>query len=210
MTIHNLGAWLFGLGSWLAVASVAIGQAPPPVAGGRTLPGMQGVPGATAVDPAVTKPMTLTEAQLNSFFAAMDDFDALSKQTAKSSKADPSKPAEFAGALATSAEAQEILRKHGFSDPVEFQRIAYNAAMAYGVLEQGGKQALQEKLNRAKAQHEKAMQQMKQHLSPEQLEAMQGHMSAGMAMVGSMSEVPEENLVLMEKYRDRMEKLVKQ
>ncbi len=59
----------------------------------------------------------------------------------------------------------------------------------------------------ARSQQAQAMEKMKQHLSPEQLKMMSAQMDAAMATGGGMQDVPDENLALMEKYRDRMTKL---
>jgi hypothetical protein len=203
MKIQIHGVLVLSLGLIVATASGVVAQPPP---AGMPPGAMPGIP---AVDPEIAKPMVLTDAQVNGFLGAVEDFDAMEKKSGDRPKRDPSTPADFTRNLADSAEAQAILTKHGFSDPLEFQRVAYNAAMAYGVLEQGGKKVVQQKLSDAKSKQAKAMEQMKQHLSPEQLKAMQGQMNAGMAIADSMGDVPDENLTLMEKYRDRMAKLSK-
>lgn len=151
-----------------------------------------------------TQPMTLTDAKLGGFFDAMDEFRALGNKTAGG---DPSRPEAFARALGVSNESDAILRKHGFADLGEFQRVAYNASMAYGVLEKGGKEAVRKKLEAAKADQARAMEKMRAQLSPEQMMMISGQMEAGMAMAGKMQDVPDENLELMKKYRERMAKL---
>jgi hypothetical protein len=150
-----------------------------------------------------TQPMTLTDAKLGAFFDAMDDFRALGSQ----STGDPSRPEAFARALGASHQSDEILHKHGFGDVGEFQRVAYNAAMAYGVLQKGGKAAVNEELEKAKADQALAIEKMREQLSPEQVKMIQGQMDAALATAGKMQDVPEENLALMKKYGDRMAKL---
>lgn len=194
---------LLCLAAVLALPAFAAAQNVPPGA----MPGMPGGAAVPALDPAVMKTTTLTDAQVQGFIGAMEDFDALSKKEGGKRKINPSDPADVARAAGNTAEAKAILDKHGFSDLTSFQTVAYNAAMAYSVLQQGGKEVVTQKLDEAKVQQEKAMKQMQQHLSPEQLKAIQGHIGAGMAIADNMRDVPDENLVLMEKYRPQMEKL---
>ena len=203
MKIQIHGVLVLSLGLIVATASGVVAQPPP---AGMPPGALAGVPG---VDPEIAKPMVLTDAQVNGFLGVVEGFDAMEKRSDERSKRDPAKPADLTRDLADSAEAEAMLGKHGFSDPVEFQRVASNASMAYAVLEQGGKKVVQQKLSDAKSKQAKAMEQMKQHLSPEQLKAMQGQMNAGMAIADSMGDVPDENVTLMEKYRDRMAKLSK-
>jgi hypothetical protein len=153
------------------------------------------------------EPMTLTEAQLNGFFAAIDELRTLGDQTWKGG--DPSKPAAMAQALQVSNETAAIVHKHGFTNPSEFQRVAYNAALAYAVLKEGGKEAMAKKLDAAKAEQDKAMAKMREHMSPDQVQALAPVMEAAMKSAGAMRDVPDENIALMQKYRERMEKASK-
>ena len=181
------------LASSLALtAGAALGQSAPPAA-------MQA---GTATD--YMEPMTLTDAKVGAFFAAVEEYRALGDKTAA---ADPSRPEAFARALGASKDSEGILKKHGFADVGEFQRVAYNAAMAYGVLQKGGKEAVKERLDEAKTDQARAMEKMAQQLSPEQMKMVASQMEAGLAMAGKMQDVPEENLELMKKYRERMAKL---
>jgi hypothetical protein len=149
-----------GLAAVLALPAFAAAQKMPPGA----IPGMAGGAAAPALDPAVMKTTTLTDAQVQGFIGAMEDFDDLSKKGGGQRK-------------------------------------------IYSVLQQGGKEVVAQKLDEAKVQQEKAIKQMQQHLSPEQLKAIQGQMGAGMAIANNMRDVPDANLALMEKYRPQMEKL---
>ena len=91
----------------------------------------------------VMKPMTLTDAQVGGFLAAVDELRTLSGWKG----ADPSKPMAVAQALQVSDETTAILNKHGFANHTEFQRVAYNASIAYAVLKEGGKATMRRKLD---------------------------------------------------------------
>jgi hypothetical protein len=167
---------------------------------------MQGMPAATGTAD-YTQPMVLSEAQVQGFVAAMKDFQVLDAKS--SSWRMSGKPTSFVQGMQFSAETKAILARHGFTDEEQFKRVAYNTAMAHGVLKQGGKDKVKKDLDRAAQQQAKAMEQLKQHLSPEQLKAMQGQAAAGMAMAGSMNDVPEENLTLVKKYDAEIDALSK-
>jgi len=155
---------------------------------------------------AISKPMTLEESQLQGFLAAVTDLKALGTE-AGGWQANMGRPEALMRGLQLSSAAQAVLQKHGIQDVTEFQRIGYNAAMAYGVLQNGGKASMAKDLAKAKAEQAKALEQMRQHLSPEQLKALESQMNAGMAMAGSLQDVPEANLELVKKYRTQMDSL---
>src|SRR5262245_35152811 len=189
-------------------AQVVSAQAPPAVNLPHGMPpGATGAGAAGVGAAAVNKPMVLTDSQVQSFFAAADDLQGLGGEASAFSKTNPSQPMAYAKGMQFSSEALAILNKHGFKDGADFQRVAYNAAMAYGVVEQGGKEALNKELDAGAQQQQEAMEQMRKHLSPEQMKMMQGQMGAGMAMAGSMRDVPDQNVELMTKYRAQMEAL---
>jgi hypothetical protein len=154
------------------------------------------------------QPMTLSDAQVTGFFGAVEDLQAYSEKNQAGWKAaDPSKPMAVAGAMQVSAETTAIVQKHGFKNHTEFQRVAYNASMAYAVLKEGGKEAMQKKLAAANAEQEKAMAQLRERLGPEQAAALTAQMQQAMKTAGAMQDVPEANIELMKKYSDRMAKL---
>lgn len=157
--------------------------------------------------PAATfKPSLLSEEKLKGFFSAVEEYRALEGKSAALPAA-PSQPEAFARGMQFSGEAQEILTRNGFSDPAEFQSVAFNAAMAYGVLKQGGTAAVAAKMAEAKANQEKAIAQLEQQLGPEQARALAAQMAGGLAVAESMQDVPEENVTLIERYREQMEAL---
>jgi hypothetical protein len=174
------------------VGAYLLALASPLLAQGQPAPGVA----------AITQPMTLSEAQVRGFLDAMDDLKALAGTTR--SGADLSKPAAFAEALRVSGESETIIRRHGFKDQTDFQRVAYNVATAYGVLRKGGKAAVQRELDASRAKQAQAMEKMRQQLSPEQFRAMQAQAEAGMAQAAAMQDVPDENVRLVGKYGDRM------
>lgn len=155
----------------------------------------------------VAQPMTLTEDQVTGFMSAVEDLQTMADKKSGWKGADPSKPMAMAGALQVSDETNAILQKHGFQSSLDFQRVAYNASMAYAVLKEGGKEAMQKKIDGAKAEQEKAMEQMRARLSPEQAKMLSAQLEGAMKAAGSMNDVPDGNIELMKKYSDRMAKL---
>jgi len=162
-------------------------------------------PAAAPAGSQMTQPMTLTDAQLKGFFDVMDELRAKGQATGTN----VNQPSAFAQGLQLSQESQAALQSHGFTSPAEFQRVAYNAALAYGVLNQGGKEAVRRKVAAAKAEQQQAMDKMRQQLPPDQLKMLTAQMAQGLAAAEAMENVPDQNLMLMQKYRDRMTKLTK-
>jgi hypothetical protein len=110
----------------------------------------------------IAQPMTLTEAQVTGFFGAVEDLQAYTEKNQSGWKAvDPSKPMAMAGAMQVSADTTAIVQKHGFKNHTEFQHVAYNASMAYTVLQEGGKEAMQKKMDEANAEQERVMAEMR-------------------------------------------------
>lgn len=155
----------------------------------------------------IAQPMTLTEAQVTGFFAAVEDLQTYGDSKSGWKGADPSKPMAMAAAMQVSNETTAIVQKHGFKNHNDFQQVAYNASMAYAVLKEGGKEAMQKKLDKAKVEQEKAMEQLRARLSPEQAQMLAAQMEGAMKAAGNMSDVPDANIELMKKYSDRMAKL---
>lgn len=162
----------------------------------------QGAPAGSP--PSYTQPMVLSDAQVQGFLGAMKDLQALE---GRSSWTMSGKAGRVVQGMQFNAEARSILEKHGFADEEQFRRVAYNTAMAHGVIEQGGKEKLKKDLDQSARQQAAAMESLKGHMSPEQLKALQGHAAASMAMVGTMTDVPEENLALVKKYGPEIDAL---
>lgn len=156
---------------------------------------------------AVTQTMTLSDAQVQSFLDALDELRALGDASA--GRADASRPAAFAEALHVSGASRAILDKHGFADVTQFQRVAYNASMAYGVLKRGGKQAVRGDLDEASAQQEVALEKMKQHMSPDQIALLRNQMAGALKTAETTQDVPEQNLEAVRRHRDRFAALGK-
>jgi hypothetical protein len=169
----------------------------------------QSTPPAAAAA-AFSTPMPLTEARLNAFFDAMDELRTSGAGAAAGAQ-NPTRPQAFAEALRVSGNAQEILTKNGFKDVPDFQRVAYNAAMAYAVLKEGGKEAVAKKFAKVKRDQAVAMDKLRQHLSADQIKTMTAQLDAAMAMAEAVQDVPPENLELMKtkKYQERMAQLSK-
>lgn len=206
MTFKAWFAWI-GSAAVLATPGASLAQTYP---GAGAYPGM---PGAAVQQPqvpaAITQPMALTDAKVEGFFAAMKDLEALGADANANVGADPSRPQAFAQGLQVSSEGMAILQKHGFEDVTEFQRVGFNAAMAHSVLEQGGKAAVDAKLKKADADQAKALEKLKQQVSPEQYEMMKGHIGGAMNTAKIMQDVPEGNVELMTKYSEQMADLGK-
>jgi hypothetical protein len=155
---------------------------------------------------AIAQPMLLTDAQVRGFLDAVDELRQMGGVTA-APRADPGRPEAFARAFRLAETAEPVLQKHGFADVTQFQQVAYNVAMAYGVLRQGGSAAVGRKMDRAQAEQERAMERMRERMGPEQAKVMEERMKAGMATARGLREVPEPNLELVAKYQDRIAKL---
>lgn len=186
---------------------VSVGAQYPQQGSIPAIPGVAGMVGAPGAPPQVARmmqSMTLTEAKMDAFLSAVEELQSASKSW---KAGDPAKPQIFAQGIGASTEALSILKKHGFADLVGFQQVGYNAAMALGVLRNGGKAVMQKKVAEARSRQAQVMQQMRQKMNPEQMKMLQGYMGTGTAMMNTMREMPDENLDVVEKYRDRMERL---
>lgn len=155
----------------------------------------------------ITKPMLLSDSQVRGFLDAVDAFRKTGDESTQRLGADPSKLDTAAEALQVTAEAQGILTKHGFASYTDFQRVAYNSAMAYGIAKEGGKEALKNKMEKAKAEQAKAMEALKQQLGAEQAKQIAAQMGAAMGAMDGYLQVPDENITLLKKYAERMDKL---
>lgn len=182
----------------LAVVSL-LSLAPWPAAGQAPVP--------SGADAAVAQPMPLTDAQVKGFLDATDELRKLGDAVESRLGADPSRPAAFAEAIRTNSNAMEILQRHGFDDPVQFSRVGWNSAMAYSVLEQGGPEALEKKMAASRAKQAQALAQMRQHMPPEQVAALEAQMTQGVAMAERLQDVPPGNVEVVARYRDRIAKL---
>jgi hypothetical protein len=176
--------------------------------------GMQGHPGTTAPGAgaaarAFMQPMDLTDDKLKGFLDAMDELKTLGDKASALSATNPTRPQAFAGGMHFSTASTDIIKKHGFTDPAEFQRVAYNAALAYNVLQSGGKEAMKKKMDEADAKRAEAIEKLRQHLTPEQLEMLKTQINSGLAVGRSMANVSDQNLELVKKYGTRMDALSK-
>jgi hypothetical protein len=160
----------------------------------------------TALAPEVQEKMTLTDAQVKGFFDAAEEL----RDAGEGASADVStEPTKFAKGLAMGDESLAIIKKHGFKDTIEFQRVGFNAAMAYNVLQQGGKEAVEKKIAKTEARQKETMDRLRAQLSPDQVKLLEGQVTAAMATARNMQDVPESNVELMKKYGDRMKGLGK-
>jgi hypothetical protein len=146
---------------------------------------------------------------MQGFFAALDEFKASGADAAAQGVRNPSHPAAFAAGLQAAAESTPILQKHGFKDATDFQRVGYNAAMAYTILQQGGKDAMAEKVKKAEAEQAKVLEKLKGQVSAEQYASLEQQLNTAMGAARSTKDVPDSNIELVKKYRERMENLGK-
>jgi hypothetical protein len=168
-------------------------------------------PGSGAgLDPATRKnmePIPLSESQVKGFFDAADELSSMGKKWEEASQAGAASAQDLAAATEVGNTMLEIVRKHGFKDAGDFQRVAYNVAMAYAVLEQGGAEAVQKRFEEAKVEREKAMAQLRERMPPDQVQMLEKQLSQMEEMAGMMKDVPPANVELMRKYESRMKKL---
>lgn len=156
---------------------------------------------------AVMQPMELTETQVQGLIAAMKAFRELGDEAENLQTGEGTDPAAFVTAMQFSERARDILRKNGFKDPTEFQKVTYNTFMALGVLQRGGTEAIKQEMAAAKAEQAAALEQIRQHLPPEQAKLLEEQAGIGMAVAESAQNVPERNLSLVKQYREQIEGL---
>jgi hypothetical protein len=155
--------------------------------------------------PAYTKPMPLTDEKVKGFLDAVDEIKALGPEGQKFSPTNPS----LVKTMQFSDKTTAIIKKHGFADAIDFQHVAYNAASAYYVVKNGGREAIKKKLAASDVKRTEAMEKLKTHLTPEQLKMLETQMGAGTAAMHALAEQPDANLELIKKYSARMEALGK-
>ncbi len=160
-----------------------------------------------AVPQAMAAPTLLSEAELQGFFAATKELQALGKEAGDWADGSPTDPATFAKGMQLSAAAQSALSKNGFADPGAYQKVAYNAALAYAVLEQGGKEALRKEIAAAEAEQQQAMAELEKQLGKDQAAALRAQMTGGQQLMQMFADVPDANVTLIEKYRSQMQAL---
>lgn len=161
----------------------------------------------SAVPQSMAAPALLSEAELQGFFAATKELQALGKEAGAWADGSPTDPATFAKGMQFSAAAQSALSKNGFADPGAYQKVAYNAALAYAVLEQGGKEAMRKEIAAAEAEQQQAMAELEKQLGKDQAAALRAQMAGGQQIMQMFADVPDANITLIEKYRSQMQAL---
>jgi len=195
-----MSRWLLRCGVVIAIGLWATGTLP-----AHAQP--DAPPAAAVVDSAALRPMPLTDAQLKGFFDAMDELKKLGKIESSKGAPNPGLPDTFARSLRLSEDSTAILQKNGFKNAADFQSVAYNAALAYSVFRQGGKDALAVKQAQAKAQQVQALEKLGQHLSPEQVQMLAANLDKASAFAQALQDVPPQNVELIKPYTDRMKAL---
>jgi len=158
--------------------------------------------------PEVEEKMDLTDAQVKGFLDASDELRKVGETANKGNKS-AGDAKQLAKGLATNEEALAIIKKNGFKDITEFQRVGYNAAMAYNVVRQGGKDAVKARLDNAEAQQKVTLERLRAQLKPEQFALLQAQAAKSLQTARAMQDVPEGNVELMKKYGHRMANLGK-
>ena len=149
------------------------------------------------LSPEVEEPMELTDAQVKGFFDAADEMRATRKD---GDQADP----KGYQALGTTKENLAIIQKHGFKDTTEFQRVGYNAALAYNVLQQGGKDAIKARVEKNRQQQRDSLEKLRPKVTKEQFKELEKQVATATSMAKPLLAVPDGNIEIMKKYSDRM------
>lgn len=146
---------------------------------------------------AISEPIALDETEMERFVGALQ---ALQRTGEKyEDRTDGTGDwANYGAAMAANAEAMAILREHGYTQPQQFQRVAYTigAAMAAGEMEGREDQM---------AEAQKQLEAMKGQMSDEQYKAMVQSQSSAMGMISNQ---PEGNVELVRAWKDRIEAAV--
>lgn len=158
------------------------------------------------LDPAVTEQVTLTEPKLKDFLEAYKALKA--KSPAGKFGGNPADAPSFARSIKVSGQdAQKILLKYKFKDPAEFQKVGYSAALAYSVLQQGGKRMVNDRIDAARLEQEKTIEEARKTFSPEQIKSLEAALTASLQLPPHIQDVPDANVELITKYKDTMAKL---
>jgi hypothetical protein len=103
-----------------------------------------------------------------------------------------------------------ILRRHGFADHADFQRVMSGVFVAYGILLRGGKDVVGRELDAMLASRELAIQAARTQRTPAEVDAMRQDLDRDRKGAATIRAMPDENLRLVERYRARLDKLVPQ
>lgn len=141
------------------------------------------------------EPVPLTESDVQSFVSAVRELRDLGIET----KVDRSNVQSYAQALAANREAIAILERNGFTVD-RFQRVTVTVGLAIAALETKGKES-----DKSRTEQEKALEKMKESLSPEQYEALRQQMLGASAMLDKVQQQPEGNLELVAKHREEID-----
>jgi hypothetical protein len=163
-------------------------------------------PAAPAVPTVASLPALkkLSEDELTRLLAAVKELRALDAQEPWS-KVRSGTAGNFSKGPVVSAAVGEILRKNGFKDEAEFRSVGYNAALAYSVVKEGGKEGVAKRLKSADEQQARAMEQIAKKLPPDQVEKLKAQLASTMATQRALRDVPDDNVTLVGKYRSQME-----
>ena len=181
------GVAALALGLMLSAANVAPAQLP-------AMPNPQ----------LLARPMVLSEATVERFLAATAEMKPLGDRIGAWTGGNPLDAATRAQALAVTTESMAILRRHGFADAAEFQQVAYNVAMANGVVTEGGREGLRRKLEANKAQQDEAIEKVGRQLPPEQRAMLSAGSGSSSDPARMVQEIPDANVELIRKYSGRL------
>ncbi|MCA9762405.1 MAG: hypothetical protein KC544_04665 [Gemmatimonadetes bacterium] len=139
----------------------------------------------------ITEPIALSESDMERFVAVLGELKELGESVRPLREAGT----DLGAGLAANAEAMAILRRHDFDDLRDFQQVGYSIASAIGAAELAGRE------DEMAAAREK-MEAMKGSMPKAQYDAMM--QAQGMA-TGMVSNQPDGNVALVQRWRDRLE-----
>jgi hypothetical protein len=147
----------------------------------------------------VPKVVELTDKDMTGFIQSVTELKKLGLETRVSPGATDAQ--NLAHGLATNREALAVLTRNGFTLE-RFEQVTASIAYAFGALETKGKEA---EIDKARAEQEKALAQMKDKLTPEQYAMMRTQMQASSGVLDQLKDQPPKNLELAAKYRQQIE-----
>jgi hypothetical protein len=138
----------------------------------------------------MTKPIELNESTMENLVAAMTEMQTLGDKYEAGSDM-----ANMASAWSANSEGMRVLGKHGFKNPMEFQRVVASVAGAMAAVEMEGRE---EEMAKAQAQ----MEAMKSQMTEEQYNML---VASSQAALGGISDQPAGNVELVKKWRERLD-----
>lgn len=147
-------------------------------------------------------PIALREADITGMISVLPQLNALGVRADLAAADDPT---GLTQGMQINTEAMALLKKHGFTMD-HFQKSLYSVGMALMALESD---IDTEEMAEAKIETERALAEMQDQLSPEQLAMLRQQLGSAMdSAMGALSQMqnqPPGNLELVKKYRTQLE-----